>query len=75
MLSQAEGYWPVLQRLIELSKATGPSIHDARIAALCIHHGVRTSRDSRTFERETPWSPTSGIYMAAPPAKPLNGRR
>jgi toxin-antitoxin system PIN domain toxin len=40
MLAEAEGYWGVLQRLIEQSKVTGPRIHDARIAALCIHHGV-----------------------------------
>jgi toxin-antitoxin system PIN domain toxin len=41
MLAEAEGYWHVLHRLIELSKVTGPRIHDARIAALCIHHGVQ----------------------------------
>jgi toxin-antitoxin system PIN domain toxin len=41
MLTEAEGYWHVLRRLIELSKVTGPRIHDARIAALCIHHGVK----------------------------------
>jgi uncharacterized protein len=41
MLAEAEGYWQVLHRLIELSKVTGPRIHDARIAALCIHHGVQ----------------------------------
>lgn len=41
MLAEAEGYWDVLHRLVARSKVTGPSIHDARIAALCIHHGVR----------------------------------
>jgi uncharacterized protein len=41
MLAEAEGYWDVLHRLVDRSKVTGPRIHDARIAALCVHHGVR----------------------------------
>jgi uncharacterized protein len=41
MLAEAEGYWGVLHRLIERSRVNGPRVHDARIAALCIHHGVR----------------------------------
>ena len=41
LLSEADGYWEVLARLIEKSKINGPRVHDGRIAALCIHHGVR----------------------------------
>lgn len=40
-LSEAEGYWEVLAGLVRKSKISGPRVHDARIAALCIHHGVR----------------------------------
>jgi uncharacterized protein len=40
-LTEGEGYWSVLARLVRQSRVTGPRIHDARIAALCIHHGVR----------------------------------
>lgn len=41
MLAESEGYWTVLARLLERSKINGPRVHDARIAALCIHHGVQ----------------------------------
>ena len=41
VLAESEGYWKVLTRLAERSKATGARVHDARIAALCVHHGVR----------------------------------
>lgn len=40
-LSETEGYWDTLSRLISKSKISGPRVHDGRIAALCIHHGVR----------------------------------
>jgi len=41
MLTETDGYWPVLRRVLERSKAAGPTIHDARVATLCLHHGVR----------------------------------
>jgi len=41
LLSETPGYREVLTRLIEKSRINGPRVHDARIAALCIHHGVR----------------------------------
>lgn len=41
LLSESEGYWAVLARVLEHSKVTGARVHDARIAALCVHHGVR----------------------------------
>jgi hypothetical protein len=41
VLSETAGYWQVLARIVERAKITGPRIHDARVAALCIHHGVR----------------------------------
>jgi toxin-antitoxin system PIN domain toxin len=41
MLAESEGYWPVLAELLVRAKVTGPRVHDARIGALCIFHGVR----------------------------------
>jgi len=41
VLSESESYWDVLSRVLERSKVTGPRVHDGRVAALCIHHGVR----------------------------------
>ena len=40
MLREAEGYWPVLGRLLTAGQVTGAKVHDARIAALCLSHGV-----------------------------------
>jgi toxin-antitoxin system PIN domain toxin len=36
LLSEGEGYIQLLSGLVEGSKVTGPKIHDARIAALCL---------------------------------------
>jgi uncharacterized protein len=41
LLSETPGYWDGLARLLERSKVTGARVHDARVAALCLHHGVR----------------------------------
>jgi toxin-antitoxin system PIN domain toxin len=40
LLSEPTGYWPVLARLLAGGRATGAKVHDARIAALCLCHGV-----------------------------------
>ena len=38
----AEGpvHWPTLERLLREGKVQGPLVHDARIAAVCLAHGV-----------------------------------
>lgn len=40
VLSESGGYWARLSRVVSSSRVRGPQIHDARIAALCLHHGV-----------------------------------
>lgn len=40
VLHESIGYWQTFQTLITQAKTTGAQIHDARIAALCLHHGV-----------------------------------
>jgi toxin-antitoxin system PIN domain toxin len=40
LIGETSGYWDVLQRLIKEAKIAGPRVHDARVAALCVHHGV-----------------------------------
>jgi len=40
MLSEPESYWPVLRRLLAAGRVTGAKMHDARIAAICLSHGV-----------------------------------
>ena len=41
LLGEAESYSPELRRLLEVGRVSGPRVHDARIAALCLSHGVR----------------------------------
>lgn len=50
-----DNYWPELSKIALAARVTGPRIHDARIAALCLHHGVRelwtANRDFSHFPR------------------------
>jgi toxin-antitoxin system PIN domain toxin len=42
LLSETPEHWPYLRQLIaNKTKLKGPMVHDARIAALCLAHGVR----------------------------------
>jgi toxin-antitoxin system PIN domain toxin len=40
-LGEPAGYWSVLRSLLIEGKVAGPMVHDARIAAICLAHGVR----------------------------------
>jgi uncharacterized protein len=40
-LGEGGTYWSVLSSLLASAKVTGPLVHDARIAALCLSHGIR----------------------------------
>lgn len=40
LLGESAGYWGELRAMVSAGKVTGPRVHDARIAALCTHHGV-----------------------------------
>ena len=41
LLAESPGYFEKLRELALAGRISGPRIHDARIAALCLHHGVR----------------------------------
>ena len=40
LLAEAGSYWDQLKPVLQRSRAVGPQVHDARIAALCIQHDV-----------------------------------
>jgi uncharacterized protein len=40
LLSESPGYYEKLRGIANTARLKGPRIHDARIAALCLHHGV-----------------------------------
>src|SRR5262249_28244626 len=41
LLTETDGHWPELRRLLVAGRIIGPLVHDARIAAICLQHGVR----------------------------------
>lgn len=41
LAEEPEAYWPLLRDLLRTSKTAGPRVHDARVASLCMLHGVR----------------------------------
>lgn len=55
LLSEGGQYFQELRSLIEVGNITGPQVHDARIAALCLAHGVTelwsADRDYSRFPR------------------------
>jgi toxin-antitoxin system PIN domain toxin len=54
VLAETQRHWPELRGLLSANRTTGLRVHDARIAALCIQHGVRelwsADRDFDGFE-------------------------
>ena len=41
LLAEADGYWQTLKSQLAEGRVTGPLVHDARVAAVCLLHGVR----------------------------------
>jgi toxin-antitoxin system PIN domain toxin len=41
LIGEHEGHWAALRTLLEQGRVSGPMVHDARIAALCVSHGIR----------------------------------
>jgi len=41
LLAESEMHWERLRSLLLAGKVAGPTVHDARIAALCLQHGVK----------------------------------
>ena len=64
LIHEATTHWATLQRLIQAAKLVGGQIHDARIAAICLDHGVRellsADRDFNRFPSLTVRNPLIG---------------
>ncbi|MCA9456910.1 MAG: PIN domain-containing protein [Nitrospira sp.] len=41
LLSKTHDYWQLFRLAVIEGKVQGPLVHDARIAALCRHHGIQ----------------------------------
>ena len=64
LLTETEGYWPELRNLLEQGRIAGAQVHDARVAAICLAHGVRelwtVDRDFGRFPTLTIRNPLVG---------------
>jgi uncharacterized protein len=40
LLTETQTHWETLREIVEAARISGPLIHDAKIAALCLQHGV-----------------------------------
>ncbi|MGE0029899.1 MAG: type II toxin-antitoxin system VapC family toxin [Steroidobacteraceae bacterium] len=63
-LTESTGYWDRLRDQLKTGKVAGARVHDARIATLCLHHGVRelwsADRDFSRFPQLAVRNPLSG---------------
>ena len=41
LLAESQTHWGTLRKLLEAGRIAGPLVHDAKIAAICLQHGVR----------------------------------
>ncbi len=61
LLSESENYWKALRGTVEAGRIVGPKVHDARVATLCLQHGVSelwsADRDFGRFPRLTTTNP------------------
>lgn len=64
LLAESELHWDAIRSLLEVGKVVGPQVHDARVAALCLQHGVRelwsADRDFGRFPGLTVTNPLVG---------------
>ncbi len=52
LLGETREHWPALKAALVAGNLAGPVIHDARVAAICRQHGVKTLWSSdRDFSR------------------------
>ena len=40
LLAESGTHWATLRATLEAGRISGPMVHDARVAALCIDHGI-----------------------------------
>jgi len=64
LLAESEGYWQHLQVVLTQGRINGPQVHDARVAAICLLHGVQelwtVDRDFGRFPALTVRNPLVG---------------
>src|SRR5579884_3048619 len=61
LIGETEGHWPALKGLLLRGKIVGPAVHDARIAAICIAHGIQ-----ELWSADRDFSRLSGLTVRNP---------
>ena len=65
LLHEGEGFWDTLEPLLQSANVRGGAVHDARIAALCVRHGVKklcsADRDFSRFPELVTENPLRGV--------------
>jgi hypothetical protein len=61
LLSESEDYWLDLRAILQAGRVSGPQVHDARVAALCRHHGV-----TELWSADRDFSRFSGLIVRNP---------
>ncbi len=63
-IGEGPDYFAVLSRITAAAKAVGGMMHDARVAAICLHHGISSlwtaDRDFRWFPDLETFNPLRG---------------
>jgi toxin-antitoxin system PIN domain toxin len=64
VLSETDGYWEILSKLLRTGRIAGPQVHDARVVALCLQHAVTelwtADRDFSRFPQVPTRNPLTG---------------
>lgn len=61
LLGELRGHWPELKRVLAKGRLAGGQVHDARIAALCLEHGV-----TELWTADRDFSRVSGLRVRNP---------
>ena len=65
LLTESETHWSSLRTLLKDGKVAGGRVHDARVAALCLQHGVR-----ELWSADRDFSRFAGLTVVNPLLRP-----
>jgi toxin-antitoxin system PIN domain toxin len=61
LIGETQDHWTVLKSALLTGDIRGPMVHDARVAAICIQHGVKL-----LWSQDRDFSRLSGVKIANP---------
>jgi toxin-antitoxin system PIN domain toxin len=64
LLAESDVHWPALRKLLAASRIAGPQVHDAKIVAICMQHGV-----SELWSADRDFSRFAGLRVSNPMAR------